>query len=374
MNSLDGKIIDQDRLDHLLGLEDFTRADAEPHPINLVMGQVIQNINILGQPEVRYGSPITTVEDNFDKLLFQADSVMRTALHTFSLEDGRILRTQMSSMLPAILSEGEFEGQRLIACPGLVYRKEGPHHQMDIWLVKRTSIPFTEHDVARVINIISEELIPEEERILKSKSLCYISNGYKLKAQFQGRPQTFIDGGVVVPQVLANSGLRPDEYQAIAVGVSLDRLAMYKKDITDPRILRSKDPRVRSQMQDLTRYNSVSNFPSTNRDLSITVDSSIDLDDIEFIMNHYFDSTFLAAIESISILSSTDFDQLPEQARNRLGIQIGQKNILIRLSLRSFEKTLTKQEANGFRDNTMSLLNRLTREKVNEIKELYLEQ
>lgn len=229
MNSLDGKFIDQNRLELLLGLEDFTMPDAGPHPINLVMGQIIDNISIFGQPEIRRDSPITTVVENFDQLLFPPDSIMRTALHTFRLEDGRILRTQMSCMLPNILAEGEFEGQRLIVCPGLVYRKEGPHHQMDVWLVRRTSIPFTEYDVARVINVISEELIPENERILKNKSLCYIYDGYKLKATFQGRSQTFIDGGVVVPQVLANTGLDPSEYQAIAVGVSLDRLAMYKK-------------------------------------------------------------------------------------------------------------------------------------------------
>lgn len=127
-------------------------------------------------------------------------------------------------------------------------------------------------------------------------------------------------------------------------------------------------------MEDLSRYNSVSNFPAINRDLSIVVDSTITLDDIEFIMNHFFDSNFLATIESTAILSSSDYGELPEQARTRLGIKSNQKNILVRLSLRSFEKTLTKQEANNFRDMALNLLNGLTSEKVNEIKELYLEQ
>lgn len=377
MNSLDDRFINENKLEQLLSVEDFTSPEAEVNPVNLVMNQIILNLEslgIFGEPEIRRGSPITTVKENFDDLLFPPDAIMRTPLHTFRIEDERLLRTQMSCMLPNILAEGDFEDKRLIVCPGLVYRKEGPHHQMDIWYIKRTEIPFESHDVLRIINVISEELIPEQERVFKDKALYYIHSGYKLKTEFQGRSQTFIDGGIVVPQVLANAGLNPSEYQAIAIGLSLDRLALYKKGIEDPRVLRSKDQRIRPQLANLDPYKEVSNYPSINRDISITVDSQIAKEDIQFILSHTFDNDLLATIESLDIITSTDYGDLPEQARERLGINNGQKNILLRIKLRSFERTLTKQEANEIRDQAMDTLNGLSVEKINEIRSLYREQ
>lgn len=369
MHQFGDKILTQDRLAEILQLEDFTSLESEVHPVNLVMNQVLSNIsaiNSYGTPDIRRGSPVTTTEENFDALLFPSDSVMRTGLHTYKLSDGRILRTQMSYMVPQILAEGDFDTHRLLVCPGLVYRREGPHHQMDVWYIKRSQIPFARHDVAQMINILVEELIPEEQRILKGKELCYIHDGFKLKAEFQGRPQTFIDGGIVMPEILENAGLNPNEYQAMAIGISLDRLAMYKKGINDPRVLRSTDTRIQNQMSDLENYNQVSKFPPIQRDISVVVDQDVNVDHLNLYLRFNLPPDILAAIETIDLLSETQYEDLPIQARERLGISPEQKNLLVRFNIRSFERTLTKAEANDLRELLFNTINNLDSATIEE--------
>ena len=55
-------------------------------------------------------------------------------------------------------------------------------------------------------------------------------------------------------------------------------------------------------------------------------------------------------VELIQTLSQTPYKDLPEAARARIGIQENQKNILLRVVLRSYERTLTSEECNIYRD------------------------
>ena len=55
-------------------------------------------------------------------------------------------------------------------------------------------------------------------------------------------------------------------------------------------------------------------------------------------------------IEEVKILSETSYEELPEIAKQRLGIEEHEKNILVRIVLRSLERTLTNEECNTYRD------------------------
>ena len=55
-------------------------------------------------------------------------------------------------------------------------------------------------------------------------------------------------------------------------------------------------------------------------------------------------------IEEVKILSETPYEDLPDVAKQRLGIEEHEKNILVRIVLRSLEKTLTNEECNNYRD------------------------
>ena len=55
-------------------------------------------------------------------------------------------------------------------------------------------------------------------------------------------------------------------------------------------------------------------------------------------------------LEAVTIVSETSYARLPVAARERLGMVETQKNVLVRLTIRPFDRTLTDAEANVLRD------------------------
>ena len=154
--------------------------------------------------------------------------------------------------------------------------------------------------------------------------------------------------GLAHPDVLAHVGL--DGWSGLALGMGLDRLLMLRKGIPDIRLLRSADPRVVGQMTDLERYRPVSNLPGVTRDLSVAI--SVD-DDAEQLGDRIRTAlgNGVDVLEAVTIVSETSYTDLPQSARERLGINEAQKNVLVRLDLRPLDRTLTDAEANGLRDD-----------------------
>jgi phenylalanyl-tRNA synthetase alpha chain len=56
------------------------------------------------------------------------------------------------------------------------------------------------------------------------------------------------------------------------------------------------------------------------------------------------------AVEEVSVLARTRYEDLPGSARRRMGIRAGQDNLLVRVLLRDLDRTLTAAEANRLRD------------------------
>jgi phenylalanyl-tRNA synthetase alpha chain len=131
--------------------------------------------------------------------------------------------------------------------------------------------------------------------------------------------------------------------------MGLDRLLMLRKHIPDIRILRSRDPRVVSQMIDLTQYRPVSNLPSIRRDLSVAVDQHDSAEDIgDRIRDELGDDADV--VEKVTVLSETAHSELPRAAIERLGMTQGQKNLLVSIIIRPLERTLSDDDANRIRD------------------------
>ena len=66
-------------------------------------------------------------------------------------------------------------------------------------------------------------------------------------------------------------------------------------------------------------------------------------------------------VEALEILAETPGAALPPSARERLGLQPGQKNLLVRLVLRAVGRTLTDSEANELRDEVYAAVHEGTR-------------
>jgi phenylalanyl-tRNA synthetase alpha chain len=63
-------------------------------------------------------------------------------------------------------------------------------------------------------------------------------------------------------------------------------------------------------------------------------------------------------IESVEVVTLTAWHELPQRARQRLGLRPDQTNALVRLTLRPLERTLTDAEANDLRNQVYLALHR----------------
>jgi phenylalanyl-tRNA synthetase alpha chain len=133
------------------------------------------------------------------------------------------------------------------------------------------------------------------------------------------------------------------------MGLGLDRLLMLAKGMDDIRLIRSDDPRVASQLQDLAPYRPVSRHPPVRRDLSIAVGEYAVAEELGDRVREALGDR-AADVESIDVLSETWAAALPAAARQRLGMKPEQKNVVVRITLRAVGRTLTDVEANRLRD------------------------
>jgi phenylalanyl-tRNA synthetase alpha chain len=133
------------------------------------------------------------------------------------------------------------------------------------------------------------------------------------------------------------------------MGLGLDRLVLLAKGLDDLRALRSADPRIAAQMLDLAPWRPVSREPPIRRDLSVAVDAGADAETIGDRVRAALGPR-AADVEAVELRSETPHEALPPAARERLGSAPGQKNVLLRLTLRALGRTLTAAEANALRD------------------------
>lgn len=112
-------------------------------------------------------------------------------------------------------------------------------------------------------------------------------------------------------------------------------------------------------MNDLNAYLPVSTMPPVTRDLSVVLDHDTTDDDIGDIVREALGDD-ADIVELVQTLSATGYDDLSEQVRARLGMTEGQKNILLRVVLRSLNRTLTSDECNIYRDRIYQSLHQGT--------------
>lgn len=299
------------------------------------------------KPEIWHSQPVTTVENNYDALMIPQSSESRSQRYTRYLEDGKILRTHTSGLMPKILRQ--YAGEHLLMHPGICYRRDvrdkthvGEPHQMDIWLVSRNILG--REDLLKLIEAVMS-ILGHPYR-LNETSHPYTVGGLEIEVLVANRWVEVAECG------LAHPGLLPEGHSGLAMGVGLDRLVCIAKGIDDIRLLRNPSPAIASQMNDLSPYIPVSRQPTIVRDVSIVTDDDETIEDVtEWALGLLGSDSDV--VSELSILAETRIGELPPQAIARLGIKPGQKNVLLRLTLQRHDRALTKSEANRIRDNLL---------------------
>lgn len=364
------EIMSPERLAASLAIPDLTDPRNGIHAINLVTDKIRHCLSSkVGWPvpEIRRSSPITSVAKNYDRLRFPIDNPGRSSRYTRYISNDSVLRTHTSEMIPDILDELKEKkvDDYLVMCPGICYRRDvvdkthcSEPHQMDVWRTKKGLPRLERPALIELIETIVECTLPGMRYRANEVNHPYTINGLEVEIlKKDGEWLELLECGETHPEILANSGLDPNEYSGLAMGIGLDRLVMLIKGIDDIRILRSEDPRIKKQMENLDPYQLVSKYPLIRQDLSVSVSNETSEEDVcETIKDALGKNSDV--IEEITIMSETPYEQIPPKAIERLGISPGQKNMLVRVILRSHEKSLTHEEANGMRDKIYRAVDR----------------
>jgi phenylalanyl-tRNA synthetase alpha chain len=345
-------------LERALALRDLSDPDRGPHAMQLLVDAITGALGrAWGCPVRTYrAGPLVTVEDNYGVLGYPPDAPAREARYSRYVGGGRMLRAHTTAMVPAALRALAGGPDQVVACPGLVYRRDvvdrlhvGEPHQLDLWRARRGE-PLTEADLDGMVALVVSAVLPSAKWRMLPKRHPYTTAGREIEVHVGGEWVELLECGLAGAHVLAAGGLDGGRWSGLALGLGLDRAVMLRKGIGDIRLLRSDDPRVAGQMLDLGTYREVSTMPPTARDLSIAVGGDVDAEELGDRVRRALAPAELDAVEEVRVVGETAGAQLPSQAIARIGLRPGQKNVLLRLVLRHPTRTLTAVEANAIRD------------------------
>lgn len=339
-------------IEKLLNQEDLTQK--QDHAVSLIIEIIKTSLEEhYGIPvEIERGNKIVSLEENYYILGYDRNEVTLSERYTKYVSDTHILRTQMTSAIPMLLSKHNED--KIYMCPGIVYRRDvkdkthvGEPHQMDIWMV--TKERKTRDDLLNlvniIINIIEKHINKKIEWRYNETVHHYTEGGIEVEIKHQGQWLEILECGLISQQLLKKYNLSGNS--GLALGMGLERLVMLIKCIDDIRILKDERPEIQKQMSDLKKYKVISRQPSTKRDLSIAIDKNINEEELTELILRDIDLKTQNKIESIKILSETYYENLPDIAKKRLGINDNQKNILLRITLRDLTQSIENEVANN---------------------------
>lgn len=346
----------QEEINQLLAKEDLSKNSN--HAIGILTNQLKNTLEKHYQEKVNieYGNPIVTLHDNYYALNYAPDEITLGSRYTKYINKNTILRTQMSSTIPSLLrnyKKNELQNNQLWMCPGIVYRRDvrdkthvGEPHQCDIWyLTKETK---TREDLLELVGLIISLIEKNTGQKIKWRynetNHNYTDNGIEVEIYYQQQWLEILECGLISQQLLKNHQL--EDYSGLALGLGLERLVMLIKGISDIRTLYSQENAIQEQLKNLKKYKEVSKQPSIKRDLSIAVSEQMIVEELTEKLWTHIDSQLTSQIESLSLVKEYSYHDLPEIAKERLGMKVEHKNMLIRVILRDLARTLTNEEAN----------------------------
>lgn len=341
-----------------LTLRDLSETHTQPHAINLMVGRIIEGLEARGWPKasVQRGPRIVTAQENYGLLGYNTDEVTLGSAHTRWVNETTLLRTQTTSLIPSALQEAAAKRKPgevvMIAAPGITYRRDerdrlhcAEPHQMDIWVLGDPGLA-TSDNLLRLVKDILGIATPEQTWTYQSSPHHYTECGIEVNVAHPDKPVEVLECGLMAQSLLHRLGIDPTLHGGLALGMGLDRLVMLCKGVPDIRLLRDDDDRVAKQMLDLSPWVPVSKQPATQRDLSLAVNSGYSIEDLtEKVLREA--QLGQRWIETVEVRNRWSYEEVPEQARQRLGLLPGQENILLRVVLRDWANSITKDAGNA---------------------------
>ena len=258
VNNANSSIID-DEID--ITLPGRKWALGKKHPITQTIDDCIDIFRRIGFI-VADGPNIETVYHCFDALNAPEDHPSRGPADTFYFSDGRLLRTQTSTVQIRVM-ENQEPPIRIIA-PGPCFRPDTPDashsanfHQLeglyidkDVSLadLKSTLLHFAKELLGNKVKIrFRPHYFPFTEPSIEYDFSCTACNGKGCRVCKNSGWLEISGAGMVDPNVLKNVGYDPAQWSGFAWGMGVERIAMIRHGINDIRYFYDNDVRFLKQ-------------------------------------------------------------------------------------------------------------------------------
>ena len=232
------------------------------HPMNLIIEEVEDFFVSMGY-DVVSGPEIETDEYCFERLNIPKGHPARDMQDTFYIDPEHLLRTQTSAVQARAMMANENKTPIRIICPGKVYRRDDDathSHQfgqveglvidknISLANLKGTLELFVKHMLGENSRLrFRPSYFPFTEPSYEIDVSCFKCGGKGCNLCKQTGWIEILGSGMVHPNVLRENGYNPEEYTGFAFGTGLDRLAMFKYEIPDIRIMYTNDVRFLNQ-------------------------------------------------------------------------------------------------------------------------------
>ena len=231
------------------------------HPNTITLKEV-EDIFVGMGYEVVEGPEVEYDYYNFEALNIPANHPAKDEQDTFYITKDILLRSQTSSVQVHEMEKGKLP-IRMIA-PGRVFRSDevdATHsptfHQIE-GLVIDKNITFA--DLKGTLQEFAKRLFGEETKVkfrphhfqftepsAEMDVTCFKCGGKGCRFCKGSGWVEILGCGMVHPHVLEMSGIAPEEYTGFAFGVGLERIALFKYEIDDMRLLYENDTRFLKQ-------------------------------------------------------------------------------------------------------------------------------
>lgn len=229
------------------------------HPVTLTRMRIEDWFARLGF-SVEEGPEIEDDFHNFTALNIPEHHPARAMQDTFYFDAATVLRTHTSNVQIRTL-ESRQPPLRFIA-PGRVYRSDSDmthtpmFHQVEGMVIDKDS---TFADLKGILIHFLRDFFGREDLQVRFRpsffpftepsaevDIAFFAEG---EDPLQAKWLEVLGCGMVHPQVLANVGINPDEYQGYAFGMGIERLAMLRYGVSDLRMFFENDVRFLRQFR-----------------------------------------------------------------------------------------------------------------------------
>jgi len=229
-------------------------------------------------------------------------------------------------------------------CYGKVYRKDeidsrhmNVFHQFGgLYLAPDDAKTITPDDLQVVLSEIARSIFGDTvEFRFYDHTFPYTDPSFEMEAFINGQWIEILGCGMARKSVLKDCGI--EGYHGWAFGFGLERLAIASMSLPDIRLLWSQDERVTKQLQLGKKFQEVSKYPPTVRDISFIVNKDVAL-------NNYYEIVREYAGNIIEEVKHVDTFENPAK------FGVDKVSHTFRIIYRSPERTLTNDEVNEIQE------------------------